>query len=135
MCGKHTYNSLLQLGLFPQKSGHEKYIYTNYDKDFIRGIVDGDGYIRQDLTEIGIVGSYELLATIQERFFHYLKVKPNKIMVHGTIFKSVIVVNKLSILLLNGYTKMRKFLWSGNKRLQIIYSMKRYAKLGWITIR
>ena len=87
LCGKHTYNSLLQLGLFPQKSGHEKYIYTNYDKDFIRGIVDGDGYIRQDLTEIGIVGSYELLATIQEKFFHYLKVKPNKIMVHGTIFR------------------------------------------------
>ena len=84
---KEAYNDLLNLGVKPRKSGKETFISTPYNKDFIRGLIDGDGYIREDLTEIGLVGSYEMLAMVQEVLKKEVKVEPNKICEHGIIYR------------------------------------------------
>ncbi len=87
LCSKDCCERLMELGITPHKSGHEKFIYTNFNADFIRGLIDGDGYIRQDLTEIGLVGSYELLDAVQQIFLTEINVQPNAIMEHGCIYK------------------------------------------------
>ena len=84
---KEAYNDLLNLGVKPRKSGKEVYISTPFDRDFIRGVIDGDGYIRKDLTEIGLVGSYEMLKKVQDIFQKEVNVEPNKICEHGVIYK------------------------------------------------
>ena len=71
----------------PRKSGKEKWIETPFPADFIRGYYDGDGYIKQDLGSIGLVGSYELLNSIQQHFLSVLNITPKKIGEHGSIFR------------------------------------------------
>ena len=70
-----------------RKSGDEKWIETPFPADFIRGCYDGDGYIKQNLDSIGLVGSYELLNSIQRHFLSVLNVTPKKIGEHGSIFR------------------------------------------------
>lgn len=62
--------ALQSLGVEQAKSGKEKIcnIKPQYYKDFIRGLWDGDGFIREDLSGIGLVGSYEILSFVQHFF-------------------------------------------------------------------
>ena len=62
--------ALQSLGVEQAKSGKEKIcnIKPQYYKDFIRGLWDGDGFIREDLSGIGLVGSYEILNFVQHFF-------------------------------------------------------------------
>lgn len=78
---------LVNLGITPRKSGKENWIDTPYPADFIRGCYDGDGYIKEDLHSIGLVGSYNLLQKIQEHFFQVLNIPPKKIGKHGVIYR------------------------------------------------
>ena len=87
LCSNHVVKVFEELGITEVKSGKEQYINTNFDKDFIRGMIDGDGCIRSDLSGIELVGSYQLLETVQNKFLKYLNIKPNKIMEHGSIYK------------------------------------------------
>lgn len=87
LCSKKVYDKMLEYGLTPRKSGNEHFVKTNFNSDFIRGLIDGDGYIREDLTGIGLVGSYSLLKTVQEVFLNEIGVVPKKIHEHGSIFK------------------------------------------------
>lgn len=82
-------NALQQLGIEQAKSGKEKIanIDPKYFKDFIRGLWDGDGFIRENLSGIGIVGSFELLTFIQNFFKEQLDINPLKIYNHCNIFK------------------------------------------------
>lgn len=82
-----TLRDLFNLGIKPRKSGEEKWIETPYPADFIRGCYDGDGYIKKDLTSIGIVGSYELLYNIQQHFKQNLGLIPKTIGNHGKIYR------------------------------------------------
>lgn len=87
LCCADTQRDLYNLGIRPRKSGKEKWIETPFPADFIRGYYDGDGYIKQDLGSIGLVGSYELLNSIQQHFLSVLNVTPKKIGEHGSIFR------------------------------------------------
>lgn len=87
LCGKENYNNLTRLGLCPKKSGKEKYIHTHFDRDYIRGLIDGDGCIRSNLSGIELVGSYDLLYEVQQKFKTELGINPHKIMTHGVIYK------------------------------------------------
>lgn len=82
-----TLHDLYNLGIHPKKSGKEQWINTPFPIDFIRGYIDGDGYIRQDLTGIGCVGGFNILNSIQQYFSDELKLKNHKIQQHGKIFK------------------------------------------------
>lgn len=87
LCSVQLMSDLERLGIFPNKSGKEHFINTDYDVDFIRGLIDGDGSIHSDLKGIDLVGSYELLSAVQQKFYSYLQIQPHKIHEHGTIFR------------------------------------------------
>ena len=86
---KEVMNDLLSLGIEQAKSGKEKVcnIDKKYYRDFIRGLWDGDGFIRENLSGIGLVGSEEVLAFVQNYFNNSLGVKPLKIYPHCNTFK------------------------------------------------
>ena len=86
---KEVMNDLLSLGVEQAKSGKEKVcnIDKKYYRDFIRGLWDGDGFIRENLSGIGLVGSEEVLAFVQNYFNNSLGVKPLKIYPHCNTFK------------------------------------------------
>lgn len=86
---KEVMNDLLNLGVEQAKSGKEKVcnIDKKYYRDFIRGLWDGDGFIRENLSGIGLVGSEEILAFVQNYFNDSLGVKPLKIYPHCNTFK------------------------------------------------
>lgn len=86
---KEVINDLLSLGVEQAKSGKEKVcnIDKKYYRDFIRGLWDGDGFIRENLSGIGLVGSEEVLAFVQNYFNDSLGVKPLKIYPHCNTFK------------------------------------------------
>lgn len=81
--------ALQSLGVEQAKSGKEKIcnIKPQYYKDFIRGLWDGNGFIREDLSGIGLVGSYEILNFVQHFFEEQLNVQPLKIYEHCNIYK------------------------------------------------
>lgn len=87
LCCAATLRDLYNLGLRPNKSGKETWIETPFPADFIRGCYDGDGYIKKNLTNIGLVGSYDLLSKIQQVFLQELGVEPKTIGKHGTIYR------------------------------------------------
>lgn len=86
---KEVMNDLLSLGIEQAKSGKEKVcnIDKKYYRDFIRGLWDGDGFIRENLSGIGLVSSEEVLAFVQNYFNDSLGVKPLKIYPHCNTFK------------------------------------------------
>ena len=86
---KEVMNDLLGLGIEQAKSGKEKVcnIDKKYYRDFIRGLWDGDGFIRENLSGIGLVGSEEVLAFVQNYFNDSLGVRPLKIYPHCNTFK------------------------------------------------
>ena len=48
---------------------------------------DGDGFIRENLKGIGLVGSYECLKFVQDDFKEYLDIEPLKIYDHCNTHK------------------------------------------------
>lgn len=87
LCSKSTLQDLYNLGIKPNKSGKEEWIETPFPADFIRGCYDGDGYIKQNLASIGLVGSYNLLNQIQQHFLQQLQIQPKQIGLHDKIFR------------------------------------------------
>ena len=86
---KEITNDLINLGLEQAKSGKEKVcnIQPKFYRAFIRGLWDGDGFIRENLSGIGLVGSEEILTFVQNYFLEQLNIKPLKISSHCSIFK------------------------------------------------
>lgn len=60
------HDALKNLNVEQGKSGKEKIppIEEKYYRDFVRGLWDGDGFIRESLNGIGLVGSYECLSFV-----------------------------------------------------------------------
>ena len=71
------------------KSGNERIplIPEEFIRDLIRGLWDGDGFIRESLNGIGLVGSKECLEFVQQHFKNYLGIKPLKIYEHYNTYK------------------------------------------------
>ena len=86
---KEIMEALQNLGIEQAKSGKEKVcnINSQYYKDFIRGLWDGDGFIRENLSGIGLVGSYEILNFVQQFFKEQLNIQPLKIYEHYNTYK------------------------------------------------
>ena len=83
------HDALKNLNVEQAKSGNEHVppINKQYYRDFIRGLWDGDGFIRESLSGIGLVGSYECLSFVQQIFEQELGIKPLKIYPHYNTFK------------------------------------------------
>ena len=86
---KEIYNALSKLKIEQAKSGHEQIppINEKYYRSFIRGLWDGDGFIRENLKGIGLVGSYECMNFVQQHFKNTLNIKPLKIYEHYNTYK------------------------------------------------
>lgn len=96
ICGKQLVENLKQYGLFQCKSGKEKpYICATPELEiaYIRGLIDGDGYIRSSQYGLGLVGSQEILQYVR-RFLaeqlNWQEYENKYIYPHGTIFKFAI---------------------------------------------
>lgn len=91
ICSKEIINNLENKGIVPQKSGKEKpYICSNKNLElaYIRGLIDGDGYIGETQSRLGIVGSYNICEYIQNYITNNIKdISNNHIHKHGTIYK------------------------------------------------
>lgn len=78
-------------GIQPCKSGKEKpYICssTELEKAYIRGLIDGDGYIRSTEYGLGIVGSYEICKYVFDFInTNITNISNNHIREHGVIYK------------------------------------------------
>ena len=78
--------NLKQYGIFQRKSGKEIPYYNinkNLKNAYIRGIIDGDGWILQSLKGFGLVGSYEVC----KYFVDDMELNPEHIHDHGIIKK------------------------------------------------
>lgn len=82
-------DALLKLKVEQAKSGKEHIppIDKIYYRDFIRGLWDGDGFIRENLQGIGLIGSKECLEFVQNYFLETLGIKPLKIYSHCNTYK------------------------------------------------
>lgn len=73
--------SLIALGVVPKKTGKEimpKQIPQEFKKDFIRGFIDGDGWIGKDRTQIGMCSmSKTIIADINNYFIEVLNFSLN----------------------------------------------------------
>lgn len=105
VCGKDLINDLKKYHLFQRKSGKEKpFIFSNPDLEraYIRGIFDGDGYIRSTQYGFGFVGSFEVMNYIHDfcnRIFNNSFEKVH-VTTHGKIFRFAT----------NGFNKTKEFL-------------------------
>ena len=99
------HDALKNLNVEQGKSGKEKIppIKEKYYRDFIRGLWDGDGFIRESLNGIGLVGSYECLSFVQELFQKELGIKPLKIYSHYNTYKIEYRSTKKTIPLIISY--------------------------------
>lgn len=92
ICGKDLVADLKKYGLKQAKSEKEiPYIFENelLEKAYVRGIFDGDGYIRSTQLGFGFVGSYDTMNYIKDfclRRFGKIFEKVN-VCSHGTIFR------------------------------------------------
>lgn len=86
---QEIYNALSKLKVEQAKSGHEQIPPINqiYYRSFIRGLWDGDGFIRENLKGIGLVGSYECMNFVQQHFKKILNIQPLKIYEHYNTYK------------------------------------------------
>ena len=99
------HDALKNLNVEQGKSGKEKIppIEEKYYRDLIRGLWDGDGFIRESLNGIGLVGSYECLSFVQKIFQKELGVKPLKIYSHYNTYKIEYRSTKKAIPLIISY--------------------------------
>jgi len=102
---KEITQALHKLNVEQAKSGQEKIppIETKFYRSFLRGLWDGDGFIRENLTGIGLIGSKECLEFAQQVFLNNLQVKPLKIYSHYNTFKIEYRSTKKSIPLILNY--------------------------------
>lgn len=99
------HDALKNLKVEQAKSGKEKVppIEEKFYRDFIRGLWDGDGFIRESLNGIGLVGSKEILSFVQDIFQKELQIKPLKIYDHYNIYKIEYRSTKKAIPLIINY--------------------------------
>lgn len=91
ICSLEIISNLIDKGIAPRKSGNERpYICetVELEKAYIRGLIDGDGYLRSTQFGIGIVGSYEICEYVKNFITNNIRdISNNNIHEHGIIWK------------------------------------------------
>lgn len=91
-------NNLIDKGITNRKSGKEvPYICSTIEleKAYIRGLIDGDGYLRSTQNGFGIVGSYDICNYVKSFINNnVVDVSTNSIVEHGTIKRFAVQGNK-----------------------------------------
>lgn len=104
--------NLKDKGIEPRKSGKEKPYVCNsieLEKSYIRGLIDGDGYIRSTEYGLGIVGSYDICKYVFDFInVNIIDISNNHIREHGSIYK-------LELTGKNQSSKILQYLYKDNK--------------------
>lgn len=91
ICSLDIIKNLEEKGITPKKSGKEiPYICSSkeLEKAYIRGLIDGDGYIRSTQYGFGIVGSKDICEYVQNFIINNIHdISSNHIREHGIIYK------------------------------------------------
>ena len=92
ICGKDLVADLKKYGIKQAKSEKEvPYIFKEelLEKAYVRGIFDGDGYIRSTQLGFGFVGSYDVMSYIKDFCLRYFGKTFEKVNIcsYGTIFR------------------------------------------------
>lgn len=89
VCNKPITRALYNLGIRQGKSTREKVskVPEEFVRDYIRGIVDGDGSIRPDGTGVSISNSQEVLTYIRDIFMFKFKTATIKVQEHCNTWK------------------------------------------------
>lgn len=91
ICSKQIISNLMDKGITPQKSGKEKpylQLDNNLQKHYIRGLIDGDGYLRSTEYGWGLVGSYEICDYVKQYIQqNIIDISDIHIHPHGIIYK------------------------------------------------
>jgi len=91
ICSVDIVHNLEDKKICARKSGAEiPYICSSIEleKSYIRGLIDGDGYIRETQYGLGLVGSYDICQYVQNFISQNIKdISSNNIREHGTIYK------------------------------------------------
>ena len=113
ICSVQIVKNLKNKGITARKSGKEvPYICSSIEleKDYIRGLIDGDGYIRQTSAGLGIVGSYEICEYVQNFISNnIIDISSNHIREHGIIYKLELTGRNQSQIILDYLYKNAKF--------------------------
>ena len=76
------------------------------EKHYIRGIIDGDGWLRETQAGFGICGSYEVMSYIKDYIHNNIvNVENNNITKHGSIYKFELSSKIKTELILNYFYK------------------------------
>lgn len=91
ICSQEIVKNLADKGIESRKSGKEKpYICSNLEleKAYIRGLIDGDGYLRSTQYGMGLVGSKEICEYVYNFIIKNITdISNNHIREHGIIYK------------------------------------------------
>lgn len=106
---KQISENLKQYGLNGAKSEKEiPFLLNNkeLEKHYIRGIIDGDGWLRETQAGFGICGSYEVMSYIKDYIHNNIvNVENNNITKHGSIYKFELSSKIKTELILNYFYK------------------------------
>ena len=100
--GKSFIKSLVDLGIRQRKSSNEQWcdkIPEEYIKDYIRGIIDGDGHISLDRKNFNICNSYSLLKNLQRYLIKKYNTTETNIYEHCHTKRLYVTVNAVAILI------------------------------------
>lgn len=104
ICSLNIINNLKDKGITSKKSGKEKpYICSSkqLEKAYIRGLIDGDGFIGSTQKRFGIVGSYEICSYVKDFINENIKdISNNTIREHGVIYKLEVTGSKQTAIIL-----------------------------------
>ena len=99
--GKTFIKSLVELGIRQKKSSNEQWcnkIPEKYIKDYIRGIIDGDGHISLENKRFDICNSESLLIQLQNFLIKEYNTSKTKIYDHCNTKRLFVTVNATDIL-------------------------------------
>lgn len=95
----HMVNTLKNMGIEQGKSANEKVVSIpdDFKKDYIRGLFDGDGHIRED--NIDLVNSIEVLEFVQNYLFEKCDISKGKICDHCNTHRLYVCKNREKVLI------------------------------------
>lgn len=104
ICSNEIIKNLKDKGITPRKSGKEVPFICNSKEleiAYIRGLIDGDGYIGMTQSRMGLVGSKEICQYVYNFICNNIKdISNNNIREHGIIYKLEISGKKQTAIIL-----------------------------------
>lgn len=128
-------DSLARWGVTPRKSKSAKVIHLEYDKDFWRGVVDGDGYVAWSMTRhypmLGCSGSESLMNQFAEYIRTVRRSCKSQARERNGCWNVATETMSAMMMLQELYTNCLDETVLGRKKEAAIYCIRNYAEIKW----